>query len=288
MFKKMDIEFETVIIDEAAQSIEISSLIPLKYGCTKCILVGDPKQLPPTVLSGMGAKFGYEKSLFVRMQENFPDRIHLLDTQYRMHPEISHFPSKSFYDSKLIDGPGLTEIRRQPWHSKQLLGPYQFFDVKGMASRAGTSMVNMVEIEVALQLYARLKSEFPGYDFKNKIGMITPYKGQLKALQAALVRKYGEEILADIDTNTTDAYQGREAEIIIFSCVRANTGGIGFLNDIRRMNVGLTRAKSSMWVLGDSRALEKGEFWEKLLVDARDRKRYVDGNVLEIDRKSVV
>lgn len=284
-FKDYEIDFDTVIIDEAAQSIEISSLIPLKYGCTKAILVGDPKQLPPTVLSNMGARFGYEKSLFVRMQENYPDRIHLLDTQYRMHPEISHFPSKSFYDSKLIDGPGLAKIRAKPWHSKALLGPYQFFDVMGTQGKSGTSLINMAEIHVAIQLYETLRKEYPRYDFKNKVAMITPYKGQLKTLQSTLVRKYGEDILSDIDTNTTDAYQGREAEIIIFSCVRASAGAIGFLNDIRRMNVGLTRAKSSMWVLGDSRSLKSGEWWNKLLQDAKDRKRYIDGDVMGMLKK---
>ncbi len=282
MFKNLNVEFETVIIDEAAQSIEISSLIPLKYGCNKCILVGDPKQLPPTVLSKMGARFGYEKSLFVRMQENHPDRVHLLDTQYRMHPEISHFPSKSFYDGKLIDGEGLATLRTKPWHSKELLAPYNFFDVKGMSSRAGTSLVNTAEIDVALQLFHRLRTEFSTYDFKNKIGIITPYKGQLRALRDALTRKFGEEILDVVDTNTTDAYQGREAEIIIFSCVRASTTSIGFLDDIRRMNVGLTRAKSSMWVLGDSNALKAGEYWRKLIGDAQERGRYTSGNVLDM------
>src|SRR5688572_24180471 len=89
MFRNLDVEFETVIIDEAAQSVELTALIPLKYGCCKCILVGDPKQLPPTVLSQSAAKFGYDQSLFVRMQQNHPQSVHLLDTQYRMHPEIS-------------------------------------------------------------------------------------------------------------------------------------------------------------------------------------------------------
>jgi senataxin len=91
MFQNMAIEFETVIVDEAAQCVEMSALIPLKYGCAKCILVGDPKQLPPTVFSKEAAAFQYEQSLFVRMQKNHPHDVHLLDTQYRMHPEISFY-----------------------------------------------------------------------------------------------------------------------------------------------------------------------------------------------------
>lgn len=131
MFQNLNIEFETVIIDEAAQSIELSALIPLKYGCSKCILVGDPKQLPPTVLSREAARFQYEQSLFVRMQANHPADVHLLDTQYRMHPEISSFPSKAFYDGKLLDGPDMLSIRTRPWHKSDILGPYRFFDVQG-------------------------------------------------------------------------------------------------------------------------------------------------------------
>lgn len=284
MFKNLTVEFETVIIDEAAQSIELSALIPLKYNCTKCILVGDPKQLPPTVLSKVAASFGYEQSLFVRMQQNYPDRIHLLDTQYRMHPEISSFPSRQFYDGKLVDGSGLENLRRKPWHSSQLLGPYRFFDVKGVSSRGGAhSLVNHDEIRVALQLYERLRIDYPSYDIRGKVGIITPYKGQLRELRSALARKYGEDILDEIDTNTTDAFQGREAEVIIFSCVRANaTGGVGFLSDVRRMNVGLTRAKSSLWILGDSRALERGEFWQYMINDAKNRDRYTSGDVISM------
>jgi senataxin len=131
MFQGLSIEFETVIIDEAAQCVEMSALIPLKYGCQKCILVGDPKQLPPTVFSKEAARFQYEQSLFVRMQKNHEKDVHLLDTQYRMHPEISLFPSRTFYDGNLMDGGDMAGLRKQPWHQSMLLGPYRFFDVQG-------------------------------------------------------------------------------------------------------------------------------------------------------------
>jgi senataxin len=285
MFQGLSIEFETVIVDEAAQCVEMSALIPLKYGCAKCILVGDPKQLPPTVFSKEAARFAYEQSLFVRMQKNHPDDVHLLDTQYRMHPEISLFPSQMFYDGKLLDGGDMSGLRKQPWHSSMLLGPYRFFDVQGQQSAApkGHSLINRAEIEVALQLYKRLTTDYSSYDFKGKVGIITPYKSQLKELKSQFSYTYGAGILDDIDFNTTDAFQGRESEIIIFSCVRASpAGGIGFLQDIRRMNVGLTRAKSSLWVLGNSQSLVRGEYWKKLVVDAQERKRYTDGNVMKM------
>lgn len=288
MFQGLSIEFETVIVDEAAQCVEMSALIPLKYGCAKCILVGDPKQLPPTVFSKEAARFAYEQSLFVRMQKNHPNDVHLLDTQYRMHPEISLFPSKTFYDSKLLDGGDMAGLRKQPWHQSMLLGPYRFFDVQGQQSAApkGHSLINRAEIEVALQLYERLISDYSRIDFVSKVGIITPYKSQLKELKSQFSYKYGDGILNQIDFNTTDAFQGRESEVIIFSCVRASpAGGIGFLQDIRRMNVGLTRAKSSLWVLGNSQSLMRGEFWKKLVVDAQERKRYTTGNVMKMLRE---
>ncbi|KAL9131949.1 MAG: hypothetical protein Q9217_000229 [Psora testacea] len=282
MFQGLNIEFETVVIDEAAQSIELSALIPLKYGCSKCILVGDPKQLPPTVLSREAARFQYEQSLFVRMQANHPCDVHLLDTQYRMHPEISLFPSSSFYDGKLLDGAGMAKLRSRPWHQNDILGPYRFFDVQGTHQSAprGHSLINLAEVEVALNLYNRLTSDCRGYDFKGKIGIITPYKSQLRELRSRFAQRYGEAILTAVDFNTTDAFQGRESEIILFSCVRASLNkGIGFLSDIRRMNVGITRAKSSLWVLGHSQSLMQGEYWGRLIEDAKKRNRYTTGDL---------
>ncbi|KAJ9495750.1 DEAD-box type RNA helicase [Exophiala xenobiotica] len=290
IFQGLNIEFETVIIDEAAQSIELSALIPLKYGCSKCILVGDPKQLPPTVLSRAAAKFQYEQSLFARMEHNHKKDVHLLDTQYRMHPEISLFPSKTFYDSRLKDGAGMAKLRHRPWHHSDVFAPYRFFDVQGMSQAAtkGHSLVNIAELNVAMQLYERLLSDVPKYDFSRKIGIITPYKGQLKELRLRFKQRYGEDITSKVEFNTTDAFQGRESEIIIFSCVRASTQGIGFLKDIRRMNVGLTRAMCSLWVLGNSQALMQGEFWRALVNDAKSRNVYTQGDISSLLRRPVL
>lgn len=288
MFQSLNIEFETVIIDEAAQCVEMSSLIPLKYGCVKCIMVGDPKQLPPTVFSKEAARFQYEQSLFVRMQNNFANEVHLLDTQYRMHPDISLFPSRTFYDGLLKDGDGMAGLRVQPWHKSALLAPYRFFDVKGRHSAApkGHSLINLAEIDIAMAIYTRLRKDFPDYNFSGQIGIITPYKSQLRALKDRFATRFGNDIEDTIEFNTTDAYQGRESEIIIFSCVRASpAGGVGFLQDIRRMNVGLTRAKSSLWVLGNSDSLIRGRYWKMLVEDAQARDSYTTGSVMEMLQK---
>ena len=281
MLRNLQLDFETVIVDEAAQAVELSCFIPLKYGCSKCIMVGDPKQLPPTVLSRDAARFQYEQSLFVRMQANSPDNVHLLDTQYRMHPDISAFPSRAFYDGRLLDGPGMAGLRQKPWHVDPLLSSYRFFDVQGMSQSApkGHSLVNLAEIDIALKLFQRLTSCAKGYSFQRKIGIITPYKSQLGMLRDRFKAKYGEGIIDTIEFNTTDAFQGRESEVIIFSCVRASNTGIGFLSDIRRMNVGITRAKSSLWVLGNASSLMQGEYWGRLIEDSRERGRFT-GDVL--------
>ncbi|KAF2722195.1 hypothetical protein K431DRAFT_302802 [Polychaeton citri CBS 116435] len=291
MFQNLTVEFETVIIDEAAQCVEMSSLIPLKYGCYKCIMVGDPKQLPPTVFSKEAARFQYEQSLFVRMQNNHPNEVYLLDTQYRMHPHISLFPSRTFYDGKLKDGKGMAQLRIRSWHSSELLAPYRFYDVQGQHQSApkGHSLINLAEIDVAIMLFERLSADFGSKrDYpRGNIGVITPYKSQLRALKDRFSSRFGNEIFDIIEFNTTDAFQGRESEIIIFSCVRASpAGGIGFLQDIRRMNVGLTRAKSSLWVLGNSESLVRGQYWRKLVEDAKARDSYTTGNLKSMLSKS--
>lgn len=289
MFSNLNIEFETVIIDEAAQCVEMSTLIPLKYGCIKCILVGDPKQLPPTIFSDEAKAYQYEQSLFVRMQKNFPEHVHLLDTQYRMHPAISAFPSIAFYDQMLKDGVS-ADARARPWHTHSLLAPYRFFDIRGRQSRVGKSSINVDEIEVAMAMYDRLLRDFSSsYKFNDadggaQIGIISTYKAQNIEMKKRFTHKYGEDVLQYVEFNTTDAFQGREKEIIIFSCVRA-AQGIGFLKDIRRMNVGLTRAKSSLWVLGSSDNLSSNNYWKRMVDDARATDRYTTGNVIDMLRQ---
>ncbi|KAI5804900.1 SEN1 N terminal-domain-containing protein [Geopyxis carbonaria] len=287
MLRNVNVDFETVIIDEAAQSVELSALIPLKFGCEKCILVGDPQQLPPTVLSRAAAKFSYEKSLFVRMQENYPQNVHLLSIQYRMHPSISSFPSKEFYNSGLLDGPDMASLRKQPWHESTVFGPYRFFNVAGREVRGGTSLVNHEEVNVAMDLFARLTKDFHEVNFDGRVGIVTPYRQQLTLLKRQFESRYGEGILKGVEFNTVDAFQGRERDIIIFSCVRAaDEGGVGFLSDIRRMNVGLTRAKASLFVLGNSQFLVRNVMWRRLIEDAKARHFFTEGNIRSIFQRS--
>lgn len=270
----MSMTFETVVIDEAAQCIELSAIIPLRYGCKKCIMVGDPNQLPPTVLSQKAASFKYEQSLFVRMQNNFKDSIYLLDVQYRMHPEISKFPSFEFYDSKLKDGPDMDKINKRPWHIIKDYGPYRFFNIRGQQNKneKTKSLFNIIECKIILEIVEDLYRRFPDIDWSNKIGIISPYKEQVRLLKKTFIDKYGFLITKQIDFNTVDGFQGQEKDIILFSCVRAETHtGVGFLADIRRMNVALTRARASLWVVGSVDALVSNKTWKDLYEDAKNR-----------------
>lgn len=277
----LSINFEQVIIDEACQCVELSAIIPLRYGCKKCVMVGDPNQLPPTVLSRAAASFNYDQSLFVRMQRKHPELVYLLDVQYRMHPEISRFPSAEFYESRLRDGPDLTIKTNRPWHQQYPLGPFMFFNIVGkqQVNEASRSLFNRAEAQVTLELVEKLMSILPENEFKDLVGIISPYKEQIKVLKDVFRRKYGHSILSEIDMNTVDGFQGQEKEIIIMSCVRANEkGSVGFLSDTRRMNVALTRARSSLWILGNVKSLAQNPIWYDLIQNARERETLIDAS----------
>lgn len=274
MVANMGIKFDSVIIDEACQCTELSAVIPLRYGCNRCIMVGDPNQLPPTVLSGAAADSGYDQSLFVRMAKT--SKPLLLDVQYRMNSAISRFPSRKFYDGALKDGEENDKLTERPWHESPVLPPYTFYDiVEGRQSQNSKTLsyTNKMEVNIAIELIHKLLRDYRRYDFRNKIGIITPYKEQNRLLQNEFNREFGRSINNEISFNTIDGFQGQEKEIIIMSCVRADPlkGGIGFLKDFRRMNVALTRPKCSLWILGNHDSLVKNRLWGDLITDAKDR-----------------
>ncbi|KAK0221815.1 SEN1 N terminal-domain-containing protein [Armillaria fumosa] len=277
------ITFDMVIIDEAAQAIELSSLIPLKYRCTRCVMVGDPQQLPPTVLSTEATKYMYNQSLFVRLQRSRPEAVHLLSIQYRMHPEISRLPSRLFYDGRLLDGPSMDEKTFQPWHTSSRFGIYKFFNVVNSREEGtkGKSFKNSSEARVVRALYSRLIKQFK--DKKDiRVGIITPYRGQLLELGRLFEEEFGRDISNKVAFNTVDGFQGQEKDVIILSCVRAGPGvtSVGFLADVRRMNVALTRAKSSVFIVGHAPTLERSnKFWTQIIVDARERSCLIEADI---------
>ncbi|KAH9042137.1 SEN1 N terminal-domain-containing protein [Lactarius pseudohatsudake] len=278
------LEFDMIIIDEAAQAIELSSLIPLKYNVTRCVMVGDPQQLPPTVISQEASKYLYNQSLFVRLQKLNPDAVHLLSIQYRMHPDISQLPSRVFYKGLLKDGPNMAEKTARPWHESNLFGPYSFFNVvRGQESSGSShSLMNKAEVQVAVALYGRLLKEFSSVDFDFRVGVVSMYRAQILELRRAFESRFGSGVINQVDFNTVDGFQGQEKDIIILSCVRAGPGlqNVGFLSDVRRMNVALTRARASLFVLGHCPTLERSDStWKDIISDARARGFLVEADV---------
>lgn len=287
-------EFDALIIDEAAQAVEASTLIPLKFRPHRVILVGDHRQLPATVLSKRLVDVGYDRSLFQRLVEN-GSPVRMLQTQYRMHPAISRFPSTYFYAGKLVQEPKLKDWRTRPYHAEKYFEPLVFVDVaSGTQSQVSgsTSLRNMSEVELIVLLVRGVITRFPRVVWNKTIGVIAPYKQQVFELGTELVRLEKElDVRLGIEVNTVDGFQGREKDIIIYSCVRTNPGGGGgrrrnkknqgrasndgaFWADERRMNVAITRARASLWIIGSSQLLEQSPAWRALLRDARNRGAY--------------
>lgn len=284
-------EFDALVIDEAAQAVEASTLIPFKFRPRRVILVGDHRQLPATVISKKLLDMGYDRSLFQRFVEN-GSRVFLLDRQYRMHPSISEFPSSYFYKDKLVQDAKMKDWTARKYHASRLFQPFQFYDVAGgqQSQVSGSkSLRNLTEVEFVLLLVRKLLTQYPEMDWRKKIGIIAPYKQQVYELASHLERLEREmNLQLEIEVNTVDGFQGREKEIIIYSCVRTSSGkrrnqsgGSGqqqldaFWADERRMNVAITRAKSSLWIVGNARLLEQSRAWRALIRSARDRKSYM-------------
>ncbi|KAH9107956.1 hypothetical protein LEN26_012804 [Aphanomyces euteiches] len=269
MWNPKQSHFDAVIVDEAAQATEASSLIPLRFNAQRYIFVGDHKQLPATILSTQLTRMEYDQSLFQRLVCNPNNPAIMLREQYRMHPAIAAFPSSMFYYNELVNASNLES--EMIYHSRGF-PPYCFYDVTdGSQSRVETTYRNLPEVEfIATRLRALL--EVP-YDFRNKIGIISPYKGQIEAIKAALAA--AKLTKAKIEVNTVDGFQGREKEIIIVSCVRTlKSGDNSFWGDVRRMNVSLTRAISSCWVVGNSALLKESPAWDQLVEDCKRRNAY--------------
>lgn len=204
----------------------------------------------------------------------------VLSIQYRMHPDISVFPSTTFYDSKLQDGPGMAQLTAQPWHSNPLFRPFKFFASRGLeAAGRSHSLINREEAAIAQAIYERLRQDHPKVDFDYRIGIVTMYKEQVFELKRVFRARYGADIDSVIDFNTVDGFQGQEKDIIILSCVRGGKGTVGFLSDRRRVNVALTRAKSNMFVIGNAEHLRNDRLWGQLVVQSEARGALQPANV---------
>lgn len=176
----------------------------------------------------------------------------LLSVQYRMHPQIRDFPSRYFYQGRLTDSESVANLPDESYYKDPLLKPYIFYDIThGRESHRGGSVSyqNTHEAQFCLRIYEHLQKTCKSAGVgKVTVGIITPYKLQLKCLQREFADVLNSEEGKDIYINTVDAFQGQERDVIIMSCVRASNHGVGFVADIRRMNVALTRARRALWV----------------------------------------
>ncbi|KAL2895844.1 putative ATP-dependent helicase C29A10.10c [Bienertia sinuspersici] len=279
LFSRLTHGFDMVVIDEAAQASEVGILPPLALGAARCVLVGDPQQLPATVISKAAGTLLYSRSLFERFQQAGCPTM-LLSVQYRMHPQIRDFPSRYFYQGRLTDSETVLSLPDERYYQDPLLRPYVFFDIThGRESHRGGSVSyqNVHEAHFCLRLYEHLQKTVKSLGLgKVTVGIITPYKLQFKCLQREFEDVLNSEDGKDLYINTVDAFQGQERDVIIMSCVRASNHGVGFVADIRRMNVALTRARRALWVMGNANALIQSEDWAALITDAKSRKCYMD------------
>ncbi|MGZ5282080.1 MAG: AAA domain-containing protein [Bacteroidia bacterium] len=267
--------FSTVIIDEAAQALEPAAWVPITKA-QKVVLAGDPFQLPPTVKSEMAQKEGLYTTLIEKCIQRLPD-VSLLDTQYRMNEVIMGFSNEQFYKGALQAD---VTVRNHTLGIENNV-PLEFIDTAGCSydekhNPESQSLYNPGEAEILFKHLQQLADGFPPGFESPDIGIISPYREQVVHLnevflQHPLYVNYHKHI----DINTIDSFQGQERDVIYISLVRSNEKGeIGFLNDHRRMNVALTRARKKLVVIGDSATLAQHKFYDAFLQYAEKHGKY--------------
>uniref|UniRef100_G3S9F9 5'-3' DNA helicase ZGRF1 n=1 Tax=Gorilla gorilla gorilla TaxID=9595 RepID=G3S9F9_GORGO len=260
-----DLKFPVVVLDECSQISEPASLLPIaRFECEKLILVGDPKQLPPTIQGSDAAhENGLEQTLFDRLCLMGHKPI-LLRTQYRCHPAISAIANDLFYKGALMNG--VTEIERSPL--LEWLPTLCFYNVKGLEQiERDNSFHNVAEATFTLKLIQSLiASGIAG----SMIGVITLYKSQMYKLCHLLSAvDFHHPDIKTVQVSTVDAFQGAEKEIIILSCVR--TRHVGFIDSEKRMNVALTRGKRHLLIVGNLACLRKNRLWGRVIQHCEGR-----------------
>ncbi|MCF2444088.1 AAA domain-containing protein [Dyadobacter sp. CY345] len=278
-----NLKFDTVVIDEAGQALEPACWIPILKS-QKVVLAGDHCQLSPTIKSGEAAKKGLATTLLEKCVSLHPESVVLLEEQYRMNESIMEYSSRVFYENKLKASASVAHHLLFE-HDAPLL----FIDTAGCGfdeKLEGTSSTNPEEASFLFKHLHMLVGELenqPGNKADNNlianfptIAVISPYKQQIhilkdQLLHAPLLQKYGNKI----SVNTIDSFQGQERDIVYISMVRSNPEGeIGFLSDIRRMNVAMTRARKKLVVIGDSATLSALPFYTGFISYAENLDAY--------------
>ena len=269
-------KFGSLFIDEAAQALEAACWIPMRR-VSRVILAGDHCQLPPTVKSIAALKAGLGRTLMERIVEMHPEAVTLLKIQYRMNDDIMRFSSNYFYDGQVESAP---DVRFRSILDMDI--PITWIDTSQFELPEDSQVsfkeefigetfgrINKAEAELtllALQNYFNKIGKQRLLDERIDVGIISPYRAQVQQLRRILMKSdFFKPFRRQISVNTVDGFQGQERDIIVISMVRSNDEGqIGFLRDLRRMNVAITRARMKLIILGDRKTMTQHPFYRQL------------------------
>lgn len=254
------------IVDEAGQAIEPESLIPLTLDVTRITLVGDTQQLPGFICSQRAKSLGFSKSLFARLfsfTEQWEDAssVTTLNTQYRMHPDIFSYPNRTFYRGQIMDAPTIRDDLGIPH--------YSLISICSSDKKQDNLETNQMEAWGVSRLAVAIQKLTKAEDMT--LAIITPYNAQKNLIKRILLKLQGPDAKA-INVNTVDSFQGQERDVILVSLARSS--GAGFLTDTGRVNVMLTRARHSLLVCLNVKALATNSQWKTLIDDAKKRGFY--------------
>ena len=261
-------KFGTLFIDEAAQALEPACWIAIRKA-SRVILAGDHCQLPPTVKSIAALRGGLGTTLMERIVKQKPETVTLLKTQYRMNEQIMRFSSDWFYGGMIEAAP---QVRFRG--ILDLDNPMTWIDTSAVAGKeefVGESFgrINCAEADMTLdvlQEYFTRIGKARVLEERIDVGVISPYRAQVQLLRRLIRKKeFFKPYRGLISVNTVDGFQGQERDVIVISLVRANADGqIGFLSDLRRMNVAITRARMKLMIMGDVPTMTRHPFYRKL------------------------
>lgn len=271
----MNRHFSTLFIDEAAQALEAACWIAIRKA-DRVILAGDHCQLPPTIKCMEAARGGLDETLMQKIVRTKPETVSLLKIQYRMHEDIMHFPSQWFYNGELQPAP---EIKNRGildydtplvWiNTEECAFNEEFVGESFGRINKPEAKLSLTQLEAYIRKIGKERVQEERIDF----GLISPYKAQVQYIRQLLRRSdFFKPFRRLITVNTVDGFQGQERDVILISLVRANEEGqIGFLNDLRRMNVAITRARMKLIILGNASTLRKHRFYDKLYNYIKER-----------------
>lgn len=261
-------KFSSLFIDEAAQALEAACWIAIRKA-GRVIFAGDHQQLPPTIKCIEAARGGLDRTLMQQIAETKPECVTLLKTQYRMNEAIMQFSSKWFYEGELESAPNVKHRSILDYDSPIVWINSEELDCKEEFIGESFGRINKPEAMLCIEHlkgYINKIGKQRIYDEKIDFGLISPYKAQVQYLRSLLKQdSFFKPYKRVISINTVDGFQGQERDVMMISLVRANENGeIGFLRDLRRMNVAMTRARMKLIILGDISTLTRHPFYRKL------------------------